>query len=106
MGQIEILNYNNDLWSNPNSDFYDMFSDSEGNWKEIWTHSHYISFYVQHQNYQGLYSTNQDDIFGYDLYDSFLFVISFIALGILWFVIRQIIRSATKTLVNVVLRIL
>tara|TARA_Y100000768_G_scaffold286292_1_gene220620 strand:- start:2443 stop:3357 length:915 start_codon:yes stop_codon:yes gene_type:complete len=67
-----ILNYNNDLWSNPNSDFYDMFSDSEGNWKEIWTHSHYISFYVQHQNYQGLYSTNQDDIFGYDLYDSFL----------------------------------
>ncbi len=67
-----ILNYNNDLWSNPNSDFYDMFSDSEGNWRDIWAHSHYISFYVQHQDYQGMYSTNQDDAFGYSLYDIFL----------------------------------
>tara|TARA_Y100000996_G_scaffold304168_1_gene241436 strand:+ start:402 stop:1319 length:918 start_codon:yes stop_codon:yes gene_type:complete len=68
-----ILNYNNDLWSNPNSEFYDMFSDPQnGNWKQIWDHSHYIGFYVEHEDFQGLYYTNQDDAFGYNLYQEFI----------------------------------
>ena len=66
------LNYNNDLWSNPNSEFYDMFSDPQNNWKQIWDHSHYIGFYVEHEDFQGLYFTNQDDAFGYNLYDEFI----------------------------------
>ena len=67
-----ILNYNNEQWSNPNSEYYNMFSDPEGNWKEIWSHSHYIAFYIEHEDYQGLYYTYQDEAFGYNLYDDFL----------------------------------
>ena len=67
-----ILDYNNHLWNNPDSDYYDMFSDPEGNWKEIWMHAHDIAFYVEHKDYQGLYYTSQDDAFGYNLYDDFL----------------------------------
>jgi len=65
-----ILSYND--WNNPDSEYYSMFSDPEGNWQEIWSHSHYIAFEVDHPNYQGLYYTNEDNNFGYDLYDAFL----------------------------------
>ena len=68
-----ILNYNNELWSSSDSEYYDMFSHPDtGNWKEIWDHSHYIAFYVEHEDFQGLYYTSQDDAFGYNLYNEFL----------------------------------
>jgi len=67
-----ILNYNDPLWSASDSEFYDMFSDPEGNWYEIWMHSHHISFYIEgHPDYHGLYNTSQDDTFGYNLYEDF-----------------------------------
>ena len=61
-----ILHYED--WNDSESEFYSLFSDPNGNWKQIWSHSHHIGFYVNSE----LHYTYEDEAFGYNLYDQFI----------------------------------
>ena len=58
-----IINYEN--WNDEENEFYNLFS-NENEYVMIWQHSHHIDFYINnHPDFSGLYSTNDESIFGY-----------------------------------------
>ena len=58
-----IINYEN--WNDEENEFYNLFS-NDNEYVMIWQHSHHIDFYINnHPDFSGLYSTNDESIFGY-----------------------------------------
>ncbi len=58
-----IINYEN--WNDEENEFYNLFAD-ENEYVMIWQHSHHIDFYINnHPDFSGLYSTNDESVFGY-----------------------------------------
>ena len=58
-----VINYEN--WNDEENEFYNLFS-NDNEYVMIWQHSHHIDFYINnHPDFSGLYSTNDESIFGY-----------------------------------------